>query len=92
MPWYLGNNGSSGMSMMGFIGWMIIPFLLWSITWKGLALWHAAKREDKPWFIILLIVNTMGILEIIYLALVVRLFTNKNPSKASLPPKKKKRK
>lgn len=40
----------------------------WSLVWKGLALWRAgAVRHDKRWFIALLILNTAGILEIIYL-------------------------
>jgi methionyl-tRNA synthetase len=40
----------------------------WSLVWKGLALWRAgAVRRDKRWFIALLIINTVGILEIIYL-------------------------
>lgn len=47
------------------------PFLLvllaWSFIWKGLALWHSARRSDTIWFVILLFVNTMGILEIVYL-------------------------
>ena len=42
-------------------------FIVWSLVWKGLALWKAAKAGSKPWFIIILIVNTFGILEIIYL-------------------------
>lgn len=41
--------------------------LLWSFFWKGLALWNSAKNEDKYWFIALLVLNTMGILEIVYL-------------------------
>lgn len=41
--------------------------LVWSIAWKGLALWNAAKNSQKNWFIAILIVNTVGILEIIYL-------------------------
>lgn len=41
--------------------------LVWSIAWKGLALWNAAKNSQRNWFIIILIVNTVGILEIIYL-------------------------
>jgi len=41
--------------------------LAWSIFWKGLALWHAARRNDYIWFIVMVIVNTLGILEIIYL-------------------------
>lgn len=40
---------------------------IWSIVWKGIALWIAAREGHKPWFIILLILNTAGILEIIYI-------------------------
>jgi len=47
--------------------------LIWSLAWKGLALWEAARREDKAWFVILLIVNTAGILEIIYLFAVAKI-------------------
>jgi hypothetical protein len=39
---------------------------VWSLIWKGLALWKAAHRESKIWFVFLLVLNTMGILEIIY--------------------------
>lgn len=46
----------------------IIPFvLIWSLVWKGLALWKAAHEESKPWFVALLVVNTAGILEILYI-------------------------
>jgi len=48
------------------------PFVLallvvWSLAWKGLALWRAAKNDSKPWFVALLVLNTLGILEILYL-------------------------
>jgi len=69
--------------------WMnvgFIPTMIWSLSWKGLALWHAAKRNEKWWFIGLLVVNTIGILEICYLAFVVRLFKGINK-----PTTKKKR-
>ncbi len=36
------------------------------MPWKIYALWTAAKRGDKIWFVVLAIVNTVGILEIIY--------------------------
>lgn len=42
-------------------------FLIWSLIWKGLALWRAAKLEQRNWFIAILVFNTGGILEIIYL-------------------------
>ena len=54
----------------GFIRAMlpfIIAAVLWTIVLKGLALWHAARGSQKWWFIALLVVNTLGILEIIYL-------------------------
>lgn len=44
----------------------IILLAVWSIIWKGLALWKSAKNQHKVWFIIMLIVNTVGILEILY--------------------------
>ncbi len=46
-----------------FIGVLVI----WSVVWKGLALWHSARRHQPWWFVILMFVNTLGILEIIYL-------------------------
>lgn len=39
----------------------------WSIIWKGVALWHSARNKQIVWYIVLLIVNTVGILEIVYL-------------------------
>jgi len=42
-------------------------FMLWSIFWKAIALWLAARNNHKPWFIILMVINTAGILEIVYI-------------------------
>ena len=46
---------------------IIIIVALWNIVWKGMALWKAAKNNSKSWFIFLLIINTLGILEILYI-------------------------
>ena len=51
----------------------IIAALVWAVVWKGLGLWHAARRGQYWWFLILLVVNTLGILEIIYLFFVAKL-------------------
>ena len=40
---------------------------LWSIFWKGLALWKSANLKQRNWFVGLLILNTVGVLEIAYL-------------------------
>lgn len=47
--------------------WIFVLIALWSLPWKGYALWKAAKQNDKNWFIALLIINTIGILEIFYI-------------------------
>ncbi len=59
----LGGAGIGGAGLAVVIG----ALSLWTIFWKGLALWHAARRGQPWWFVILLLVNTVGILEIIYL-------------------------
>lgn len=41
--------------------------LVWVIFWRGLGLWHAGKNRQKSWFIALFVLNTIGILPIIYL-------------------------
>jgi hypothetical protein len=40
---------------------------LWSLIWKGLALWRAAAGKQRNWFIAILALNTVGILEIVFL-------------------------
>jgi uncharacterized membrane protein len=81
--------GYSDYGMMGQMGswgpegWMLAalalaaPFILfailWSLVWKGLALWHAARRGQYWWFLILTVVNTLGVLEIIYLFVVAQI-------------------
>ena len=51
--------------------WLILALTLWSLPWKGVALWRAAARREKGWFIALFLLNTAAILEIIYLFFVV---------------------
>lgn len=40
---------------------------LWTILWKGLALYRAGANRSPGWFVVLLVFNTLGILEILYL-------------------------
>jgi methionyl-tRNA synthetase len=71
---YMHNWGSQNMwfinmpfGLGAMFGGLILVALLWSIVWKGLALWHSGRRGQAWWFVIMLVVNTLGILEIIYL-------------------------
>jgi len=46
---------------------LLILLMLWTLPWKAVALWKAARRGEKIWFIVLLVVNTLAILEILYI-------------------------
>jgi methionyl-tRNA synthetase len=50
-------------------GWLslLIALAVWELVWKGLALWRAGKNKQLAWFVVMLVLNTAGILEIIYL-------------------------
>jgi hypothetical protein len=77
--WSSYGDGGMGMGSQEFVSilhWaapFLVILLLWSLFWKGLALWHSAGRGQYWWFVILLLVNTIGILEIIYLFLIAKL-------------------
>jgi len=47
--------------------WVILLAVLWVLPWKGVALWRAARNSHKGWFVVILVVNTMAVLEIIYI-------------------------
>ena len=46
---------------------LIILIVVWDIYWKIQSLWCAAKRNEKQWFVVLIIFNTAGLLPIYYL-------------------------
>ena len=45
----------------------VLPFAIWDLIWKGFALWRAGRNNQPNWFIALLVVNSIGILPIVYL-------------------------
>lgn len=51
-----------------FPKFLVILVILWSVFWKGISLWRSARNNQKYWFIALFLLNTVGILEIVYLA------------------------
>jgi hypothetical protein len=48
--------------------YLIAAAIVWSIVWKGIALWKAARNNQLKWFIALFVINTIGILEIVYIS------------------------
>ena len=47
--------------------WVIVIVLLWTLPWKAVALWRAARRAQFGWFLTMIVLNTLGILEILYI-------------------------
>lgn len=48
--------------------YLLILLVMWEAFWKGIALWKSARNNQLVWFIFIFILNTLGILPIIYLA------------------------
>lgn len=67
--------------MMGFnypynMYWLL-PLVILDLILKGFALWKAAKNNQKYWFAVLLVINSIGILPLIY----IKFFQVKNKKK-----------
>ena len=65
-----------GQHLMYYAG-IVSILAVWSLIWKAIALWKAARRKDMSWYIALAIFNTLGILEILYIFV----FSKNNPEK-----------
>ncbi len=70
------------LSVASYLPFLLVPtvliiVMLWELIWKGFALWRSAKNGQKYWFIAVLIINSVGILPIIYLAF----FSGRKPNK-----------
>lgn len=49
---------------------LLLIIIIWSGVWKGIALWKAARQGALAWYIAMLVLSTVGILEIIYVYLI----------------------
>lgn len=41
--------------------------ILWEATWKIIAMWKAARNNHLAWFICIALINTVGVLPIVYI-------------------------
>ncbi len=55
------------MGILAFLGPILALWVLVVLILKGYSLWHAAKRGEVWWFVALLVLNTLGILELFYI-------------------------
>lgn len=46
---------------------IIIILMIWETVWKLIALWKAGRNNHLVWFICIALINTIGILPIIYI-------------------------
>ena len=70
-----------GFGILGSIFFIITAlWLLFTIVLKAYALWHAAKRGQIWWFVALIIFNTLGILELIYIVFFLKKWPGKHDS------------
>lgn len=62
--------------------WVLIVLVVWSTPWKGAALWRSARNGHMGWFIVLLVVNTLAILDILYIFIFSKFGTQKSQEKS----------
>lgn len=63
---------------------ILFLIIAWSAFWKLLGMWHSAREKQPVWFIAIGLLNTLGILPILYL------FIFKDLKKKEINEKKKK--
>lgn len=69
-------------SIFAGFGSILILLFIWSAVWKGIALWKSARLNHLGWFIAFMIVNTAGILEILY----IYIFSKPKTDNITTPP------
>lgn len=78
-----GYDGFGPVSLLTLSVFSIIALIavLWAVSIKGYALWHAAKRNEKWWFIALLVINTFGLFELVYILFFAKVWPRKSAEK-----------
>ena len=59
------NLGNAGVP--GWIIALVVVLGIWEAVWKAIALWRAGNDRNLLWFVLMFVLNTLGILEIIYI-------------------------
>jgi hypothetical protein len=47
--------------------WLVIAIFIFDYVLKAIALWISARKGSKVWFVMLLLLNTLGILPLFYI-------------------------
>lgn len=78
-------------SLLGVSPALLAVIIVWSLIWKGIALWISARKKHTIWFIVMLGVNTIGILEILYIFIFSKMSLSKPAARVTAKPKRKKK-
>jgi uncharacterized protein DUF5652 len=63
LPWF----GAPGRFHLNVPPAVLLPLVAWTLAWKAVALWRSARAGQSAWFTALLLINTLGLLEIVFL-------------------------
>lgn len=74
--------------VMEFGVWIYF-LLVWTMTWKAIGSWKAARNGHLIWFLAIFIINTVGILPIIYIFFFQRLTFSRKSVKKRIKKSKK---
>jgi hypothetical protein len=61
------SNATTTYSMLPWLIPAIIVLAIWDALWKLIAMWKAGRNSHLAWFICIALINTLGILPIIYI-------------------------
>lgn len=84
---------SNAALQLGIPVWFLIIIFAWTVFWKLFAMWKAARSNHIVWFVIIAVINTVGILPILYIYVFSKLGKefNKNKQPRKIKKKSKKR-
>jgi methionyl-tRNA synthetase len=54
-------------SLPGWLIALIVVLGIWEAVWKGIGLWRAGSDRNLLWFVLMFVLNTAGVLEIVYI-------------------------
>jgi sorbitol-specific phosphotransferase system component IIC len=46
---------------------VIMILIIWEVIWKLIAMWKSARNNHLVWFVCIALINTAGILPIVYI-------------------------
>jgi len=70
-------------NLIASLGTSFYLLIAWTLFWKAWALWVAARKGSKAWYIAMLILNTVGILEILYIFIFSKKISDDNVESAN---------